>query len=344
MLEPAGPRASYLFNATIAGIDAADALLIVGTNPRKEAPVLNARIRKRWRTGSFTIGVIGRRRRSDLPTTTISAPAPRRSPTSPPASIPSPTLVKARQRPAIVIGRRRALARADGAAVLSLAAKARRRSRRRQGRLERLYRAAHRGRRGSARSISASCPGRAASTPRQMATSATLDVLFLLGADEIDIAAGRLRRLSSAPMATRRAPRRRDPAGRRLHREDRHSTSTPRAGCRWPTAPSFPPGEAREDWAILRALSDVLGKQAALRLARRAARRRSSRPYPHLMRIDQIAPGDAGRRPGARGQARRHVDKAPFGIPVEDFYLTNPIARASAVMAECSRAGLRRAS
>ena len=52
-------RASYLFNATIAGIDQADAMLIIGTNPRHEAPVLNARIRKRWRAGNFPIGLIG---------------------------------------------------------------------------------------------------------------------------------------------------------------------------------------------------------------------------------------------------------------------------------------------
>ncbi len=58
-LDPRWGRASYLFNATIAGIDTADALLIVGSNPRKEAAVLNARIRKRWRAGRFPIGVIG---------------------------------------------------------------------------------------------------------------------------------------------------------------------------------------------------------------------------------------------------------------------------------------------
>ena len=59
-LDPQWGRASYLFNATIAGIDSADALLIVGANPRREAAVLNARIRKRWRTSrSFPIGLIG---------------------------------------------------------------------------------------------------------------------------------------------------------------------------------------------------------------------------------------------------------------------------------------------
>ena len=60
-LDPAWGRASYIFNATIAGIEQADALLIIGANPRKEAPVLNARIRKRWRAGNLKIGVIGER-------------------------------------------------------------------------------------------------------------------------------------------------------------------------------------------------------------------------------------------------------------------------------------------
>ena len=59
-IRPAG-RASYLFNATIAGIEQADALLIVGANPRREAAVLNARIRKRWRAGKFPIALIGER-------------------------------------------------------------------------------------------------------------------------------------------------------------------------------------------------------------------------------------------------------------------------------------------
>ena len=63
-LDPALGRASYLFNATIAGIEQADALLIVGANPRREAPVLNARIRKRWRAGKFPIGAD--RRAADL--------------------------------------------------------------------------------------------------------------------------------------------------------------------------------------------------------------------------------------------------------------------------------------
>ena len=58
-LDPSLGRASYIFNPTIAGIDAADAILIVGSNPRQEAAVLNARIRGRWRRGDLRIGLIG---------------------------------------------------------------------------------------------------------------------------------------------------------------------------------------------------------------------------------------------------------------------------------------------
>ena len=96
----------------------------------------------------------------------------------------------------------------------------------------------------------------------------------------------------------------------------------------------FPPGDAREDWSILRALSDPLDARlpfdslTQLRAALAAA-------YPHLVRFDAIAPSDADvfGRLAALGGA---VDKTPFAPSIADFYLTNPIARASRVMAECS--------
>jgi NADH-quinone oxidoreductase subunit G len=97
---------------------------------------------------------------------------------------------------------------------------------------------------------------------------------------------------------------------------------------------AFPPGDAREDWAILRALSERVGAKLpydSLAQLRGAL----FRAVPHLQRIDAIAPGDPEdvRKLAAAGGT---MDKAPFASPIEDFYLTNPIARASAVMAECS--------
>ena len=94
----------------------------------------------------------------------------------------------------------------------------------------------------------------------------------------------------------------------------------------------------------MRALSDVLGKKLPYD-SLQALRQAIAKAAPHLMRIDQIEPGKAedvkalaakaGK--GAKAGKAGKVDKAPLTSPVEDFYLTNPIARASAVMAECSR-------
>jgi len=97
---------------------------------------------------------------------------------------------------------------------------------------------------------------------------------------------------------------------------------------------AFPPGDAREDWAILRALSEAIGQTlpyeslAQLRQAAFAA-------YPHLMRVDQIATGDAADI-GQLAKLGGTANQAPLTSSVVDFYFTNPIARASAVMAECS--------
>ena len=97
----------------------------------------------------------------------------------------------------------------------------------------------------------------------------------------------------------------------------------------------FPPGEAREDWAIIRALSDVLGKKLPYD-SLSALRQAIFKAAPHLVRMDQIEAGYAANIKALAGKGG-NVEKAPFKTSVEDFYLTNPIARASAVMAECSR-------
>ncbi|MEP2744536.1 molybdopterin-dependent oxidoreductase, partial [Bauldia litoralis] len=97
---------------------------------------------------------------------------------------------------------------------------------------------------------------------------------------------------------------------------------------------AFPPGEAREDWAILRALSDVLGHKlpfdslAELRAA-------LYRDKPHFLRVDQIEPGSVD-DVAALGSDPGNPSSGAFRNAIDDFYLTNPIARASAVMAECS--------
>ena len=173
------------------------------------------------------------------------------------------------------------------------------------------------------------------------------DVLFLLGADELDLAkagansfvvyigthgdAGAHRANVILPAAAYT-----EKSGTYVNTEGRVQM-TNRAG--------FAPGEAKEDWAILRALSDVLGHRLPFdSLAQ--LRGKLYADYPHLQRIDQVAagdPADIGKLAGLGGK----TGKDAFRSPVKDFYFTNPIARASAVMAECSalaRSGFKQAA
>ncbi|TIT46291.1 MAG: NADH-quinone oxidoreductase subunit G, partial [Mesorhizobium sp.] len=120
-LDPALGRASYIFNPTIEGIEQADAVLIIGANPRFEASVLNARIRKRWRLGNLPVGVIG-----DVGDTRYDYEQLGAGPDSLKDLADGngkffQTLKKA-THPLIIVGQG-ALARADGAAVLGQAAR-----------------------------------------------------------------------------------------------------------------------------------------------------------------------------------------------------------------------------
>ena len=167
-----------------------------------------------------------------------------------------------------------------------------------------------------------------------MTTFGTIDVLFLLGADEVKVPDGTF--VVYIGTHGDRGAHRADvilPGAAYTEKQGLYVNTEGRV--QMANRAAFPPGEAREDWAIIRALSEVLGKKlpydslAALRQAMFKA-------VPHLMRIDQIEvgkPGDIKALAGRRGS----VEKVPFKTSVEDFYLTNPIARASVVMAECSR-------
>jgi NADH-quinone oxidoreductase subunit G len=329
-LDPGWGRATYLFNATIAGIERADALLIVGSNPRKEAAVLNARIRKRWRAGKFPVGLIGEQLDLTYPYDHLGAGPETLADVAAGRHGFAEVLRKA-ERPLVLVGAG-ALARRDGAAIASLAAKA-----------AVDLGAVKEGWNGFCVLHTAASrvggldvgfvPGEGGLKAAEMAAYGTLDLLFLQGADEIGIAPsafvvylgthgdrGAQRADVVLPGATYT-----EKSAIYVNTEGRVQMAA-RAG--------FPPGEAREDWAILRALSDVLKHRlpydslSALRAALFEA-------HPHLQRVDRIEPADpsAIAQLAARGGT---PDKAPLRSAVADFYLTNPIARASAVMAECS--------
>src|SRR5579862_8629172 len=326
--DPKAGRAPYIFNPTIAGIDQADALLIVGSNPRKEAAILNARIRKRWRAEKFPIGVIGPKADLTYAYDYLGAGPETLADISRHSFA---DMLRKAERPLVLVGVA-SFARADGAAIASLAAKA-----------AVDLGAVKDGWNGFSVLHSAASrvgaldlgfvPGEGGLNTRQMAASGTLDVLFLLGVDEIDIASGAFV-VYIGSHGDRGATRADVVLPGAAYPEKSAIYVNTEGRVQMATRASFPPGEAREDWAILRALSDVLGHRlpydslAALRQALFKA-------HPHLMRIGQVAPADAAaiQRLASLGGA---ADRAPFGASVEDYYFTNAIARCSAVMAECS--------
>src|ERR1700726_3953560 len=117
--DPKAGRASYIFNPTIAGIDQADALLIIGSHPRKEAAVLNARIRKRWRSGQLKIGVIGARADPPYPYDYLGA-WPETLQEVATGRHPFADIMRKARHPLIILGQG-AFVRPDGVAVLAAA-------------------------------------------------------------------------------------------------------------------------------------------------------------------------------------------------------------------------------
>jgi NADH-quinone oxidoreductase subunit G len=329
--DPKLGRGSYIFNPTIAGIEQADALLIIGSNPRKEAAVLNARIRKRWRSGQLKVGVIGAK--ADLTydydylgagTDSLSELAAGKNAFA--------DVLKGAKKPIVLVGAG-SLARHDGAAVLALAAK-----------IAADFGALKDGWNGfgvlqdTASRTGALDIGFAAGSGglslAQMTTFGTLDVLFLLGADEVKVPDGTF--VVYIGTHGDRGAHRADvilPGAAYTEKSGIYVNTEGRAQIA--NRAAFPPGEAREDWAVIRALSDVLGKKLPYD-SLQALRQAMFKVAPHLMRLDQIEAGTADdvKALAVKGGS---VDKTPFKAAVEDFYLTNPIARASAVMAECSR-------
>jgi NADH-quinone oxidoreductase subunit G len=323
-LHPKFGRASYLFNSTIAGVDQADAILIVGSNPRHEASVLNARIRRRWLKGGPPIGVIGPMadltyRHSHLgagPETLAQALD------KPPEGV---------AKPIMIVGSG-AFARPDGVPVLASLAKAAIAA----GVVKdgwNGFNVLH----GAASRVGGLdlglVPGEGGLDALAMARASALDVLINLGADEIDIEPGAF----VVYVGTH--------GDRGAHRADvilPGAAYTEKTGIyvntegrpQFADRAVFPPGDAREDWSILRALSDPLRAKlpfdslTQLRAALAVA-------YPFLVRFDTVARADAGVF-GSIAALGGAVDKAPFLPAVSDFYFTNPIARASRVMAECS--------
>ncbi|MBY4589757.1 MULTISPECIES: NADH-quinone oxidoreductase subunit NuoG [Rhizobium] len=329
-LDPSLGRASYLFNPTISGIDQADALLIIGANPRFEAAILNARIRKRWRRGKFPIGVIGEPGELRYSYDYLGG-GPDTLKDLVDGGHAFAEVLKNAAKPMIIIGQG-ALSRTDGAGVLASAAK-----------LAGSVGAVVEGWNGFAVLHTAASrvggldlgfvPGAKGVNAAEMLTA--MDVLFLLGADELDFTAKKAKLTvyigshgdNGAHHADVILPAAAytEKSGTWVNTEGRVQMGN-RAG--------FAPGDAREDWAIIRALSDVLGKKLPFD-SLSELRVRLYATFPHFAAIDEIAETDSAQIAAVAKKAGK-MNKSGFASPVKDFYLTNPIARASAVMAECS--------
>ncbi len=309
---PEGNRSAYVGTARIEDIDAARLIYLIGTNPRDEAAVLNARIRKAWLAGA-EVRLIGEA--ADLTYEYDHLGADRG------ALVKAAGAARKDDRPALVIVGQGALREADGEAVLSQAMKL----------TEGL---------GAGLLVLHTAAGRVGAMDVGAVTagglSAALDgaeVIYNLGADEVEIAQG----ADGGPFVIYQGSH----GDRGAHRADVilpgaawteenglfvNTEGRPQLALR----AGFPPGEAKENWAILRALSAEVGATqpwdslAELRGALVAA-------HPGLAVIDEVAENEWKRLP------LRDPAQADLRNAVADFYLTNPVARASTLMAELSR-------
>lgn len=328
-----GCRAGYIFNTTIAGIEQADAVLLVGSNPRWEAPLINARLRKTFMAKGLRVGVVGAPLDLTFPTEYLGAgPETLKDLASGQGAFAE--VLKSAERPMIVLGMG-ALARPDGAALLALA----RQMAEDYGMVSEdwngfnvLHTAAARVA-GLDLDFLPGANGRDTAGILAGAESGEIEAVYLLGADEIDMA-----RLGKAFVIYQGHH---GDAG--AHRADvilpgaayteKNGTYVNTEGrVQLARLAAFPPGEAREDWTILRALSGLLDQTLPYDNLGEL-RGNLITAFPHFARVDQVTPADWG----DFGQAGELSDAA-FALTIENFYMTDPISRASETMAQCTEA------
>ncbi|MFZ1814490.1 MAG: NADH-quinone oxidoreductase subunit NuoG [Rhizobiaceae bacterium] len=330
VLDPSKGRASYLFNATIDGIEESDALVIIGSNPRFEASVLNARIRKRSRASDYPVGVIGEAQDLRYAHEHLGGDAQALADLVSGKNKFLAKLKKAK-KPLIVIGQG-ALNRSDSAAILGLAAQLASDIKAVDGSwngFSILHTAA--GRVGGL--DIGFVPGKGGKDTAAMASG--MDVLFLLGADEIDMAGVKGFTVYVGTHGDAGAHRADVILPGAAYTEKSAIYVNTEGRPQMANRAAFAPGEAREDWAVLRALSGELGQALPFDNLQQL-RSALFRDYPHLQRLDEVASSDPADVKALAKKTGRLLGQ-PFISPVKDFYLTNPIARASKVMAECSQ-------
>ncbi|HEY1797905.1 MAG TPA: NADH-quinone oxidoreductase subunit NuoG [Stellaceae bacterium] len=310
-----GARAGYLFNSTIAGVDRADRVLLIGTNPRHEAPIINARMRKRYLQGGFKAAAIGPRFDATFPIEWL-------------GSFDKAGAFLDGAKAGMVIVGQGALARPDGAAILAAARALAPVSAEWNG-FNVLHRAAARVG-GLDIGFLPGPGGRDVAGIVEGCRKGEIEVLYLLGADEVDLGdMGSAFVIYQGHHGDRGAARADVVLPGAAYTEKDGIYVNTEGRVQLGRRAVFPPGEAREDWAILRAVSAALGKALPFDNLGEL-RRQLVAAHPVLADPDQITPAPWGEF-GANGD----VDAAPFAYPIADFYATDPISRASPTMAAC---------
>ena len=326
-----GCRAGYLFNTTIAGIERADACLLVGTNPRLEAPIVNARLRKRYMMGGFKVGTIGPDAALTYKAERLGA-GPETLTEMLSASHSFATVLKDAENGMIVLGMG-ALARPDGAAVLAAA--------RRVAEHAGLVRDGWNGfnvlHTAAARVAGLDLGflpgegGRDVAGILAGAGAGEIAAVYLLGADEIDMAAlGDAFVIYQGHHGDAGATRADVVLPGAAYTEKNATYVNTEGRAQQTRLAAFPPGDAREDWTILRALSAALDKTLPFD-SLGELRGQMIKAAPALGAIDAVSPAAWGDFGGAG-----ELDARPFASVIGNFYMTDPISRASATMAECS--------
>lgn len=323
-------RVSYLFNTTIEGIEEADAILLVGTNPRREAPILNARIRKNFHKKKTPIALIGEEADLTYKVDYLGNDASLLEQIAKGKHAFSKLLEKAK-RPMIVIGSG-VLTRSDAESILDVAKTISEKyglySPEWNG-FNVLHRAASRVG-GLDVGFLPGEKGKATNEILAAAAKGDMDVVFLLGADELDTKALEKSFVVYQGHHGDAGAHAADVILPSAAYTEKSATYVNTEGRVQRTQLAvYPVGEAREDWTIFYELAKKLGKPLPyLNLAE--VRKRMVQIAPHFAELDEAAPakwdvfGEVGK-----------LEKKPFENPVKNYYLTNPIARASRTMAKC---------
>ncbi|MDQ8029476.1 MAG: NADH-quinone oxidoreductase subunit NuoG [Brevundimonas sp.] len=322
-----GPREGWLFNTGLQGIENADAVLVIGANPRTEAPLLNARLRKSWLAGKAEIGLIGEQANLTFDYNWLGAGS-KTVGKLPKAAV--DFLTKA-ERPAIIVGAG-ALTGETGPAVLNaLGALAKKVGVVKDGwnGFNVLHTAAAR----VGGLDMGFVPGEGGKTALEMVKPGALDVLFLLGADEINVTASDAFRVYLGSHGDRGAHGADVILPGAAYTETSGLYVNTEGRVQMAERVVFPKGQAKEDWAVLRALSASVGQTLPYDTLD-ALRSTLMADHPTFGRIDYL-PEPAAFDVAALG-VKGDLGDIAFASTVRDPYLNNPITRASVTMAELS--------